>query len=78
MAYDVKPGSFFLFKNSKKTNEKQPEYKGSGKTPDGKECWISAWVRKTKNGQEFFSISVQKKEQQDNFNQSQPSDDLPF
>jgi len=52
-----------LFKNNKRTEERQPEYTGNCEI-DGKEYWVSAWVRESKNGNKFFSMSYTPKEQQ--------------
>jgi hypothetical protein len=38
-----KDNSGALFKNDRKENEKQPDYKGSA-TIDGVDYWISAWI----------------------------------
>ena len=51
-----------LFKNNKRTEERQPEYTGNCEI-DGKEYWVSAWVRESKNGNKFFSMSYTPKEQ---------------
>lgn len=51
-----------LFKNNKRTNEKQPEYTGNCEI-DGKEYWVSAWVRESANGNKFFSMAYTPKEQ---------------
>lgn len=52
-----------LFKNNKRTNEKQPEYNGSVEV-NNVEYYISAWVKESKNGQKFFSLSFTPKDQQ--------------
>lgn len=51
-----------LFKNNKRTEERQPEYTGNCEI-DGKEYWVSAWVRESKNGTKFFSMAYTPKEQ---------------
>lgn len=75
-----------LFRNDKKQNDKQPDYTGSWEDENGREMYLSAWVRESKNGIKFFSIKgtykdeVQKKGMQ----QAQQAvvndfdDDLPF
>lgn len=64
MAYENKPGQGSLFKNDKKTAENHPDYKGSMMTPDGIDCWVSAWVKRPEGKQPFMSLSIQPKEQQ--------------
>jgi len=82
MAYELKPGQGSIFKNDKKTEEKHPDYKGTIMTPDGIECWVSMWVKRTEGKAPFFSVSVQKKDQQASLpvdaTPAEPVDDLPF
>lgn len=83
MAYEHKPGSYTLFKNDKKENENQPDYKGSGMDLNGTECWISAWVKRPEGKLPFFSIVTQPKQQhtapvQQVAASPEPIDDLPF
>lgn len=52
-----------LFKNNKRTNDKQPEYNGSVEV-NNVQYYISAWVKESKNGQKFFSLSFTPKDQQ--------------
>lgn len=82
MAYELKPGQGSIFKNDKKTEEKHPDYKGTIMTPDGVECWVSMWVKRPDGKTPFFSVSVQKKEQQASSpvdaTPAEPVDDLPF
>ena len=44
-----------IFKNDKKTSEKQPDYKGKVNV-NGKEMEVALWVKQGKNGS-FFSAS---------------------
>ena len=44
MTYEMKDGSFSLFKNDKKLTEKHPDYKGSIKI-NGVEHWFDALLR---------------------------------
>ena len=64
MAYEHKPGSFTLFKNDKKENENQPDYKGSGMDLNGVEVWVSAWVKRPDGKQPFLSGVTQPKNPQ--------------
>lgn len=47
--YEMKDGSFSLFKNDKKLTEKHPDYKGSIKI-NGVEHWFDAWLKEGKRG----------------------------
>ena len=50
--------SGFLMKNDKKeAGSKQPDYTGKQKV-DGVEYDLSAWLRESKAGRKFFSISI--------------------
>lgn len=66
MEYDNN-NSGALFKNNKRTHDKQPEYTGSVEV-NNVEYWLSAWVKESKNGQKFFSLAFTPKDQP----QSQP------
>lgn len=52
-----------LFKNDKQGNENRPDYKGQINF-NGQDCWLSAWLKKSKNGTKYMSLSVQPKEDQ--------------
>ena len=49
-----------LFSNDKKDNERAPHYKGNI-TVDGKDYWLSAWVKEGKSGK-FMGLAVSPKE----------------
>lgn len=56
MAYDnTNRGA--LFKNDKKTGDSQPDYKGNLNV-DGKEFYISAWLKTSGAGKKYMSLSV--------------------
>lgn len=83
MAYEQKAGQGSLFKNEKKTEEKHPDYKGSLTTPEGVECWVSAWIKRQEGKATYMSLSIQVKDIQPAkvVEQSTPviiQDDLPF
>lgn len=80
--YELKPGQGTIFKNSKKTKDSQPEYRGEIVTPEGYKYEISLWVKKGTNGS-FFSCSIKEpyvkpeKTNEPENNTPEP-DDLPF
>jgi uncharacterized protein (DUF736 family) len=51
-----------LFKNDKEDHPNWPDYKGSINV-DGTEFWLSAWLKKSKAGKNYMSLSVEPKEQ---------------
>ena len=58
MAYEQKNNSGSLFRNDKKLTEKQPDYNGTVKV-DGKDYKLAAWIKESKSGQKYFSLSLQ-------------------
>lgn len=74
MAFVPKEGSGSLFKNTRKTTETHPDYTGSMMV-NGKEHWLSAWVKEGKNGK-FFSVSLGKVKEPMGFKEA-GSDELP-
>lgn len=63
MAYEQRDNSGSLFVNDKKTTDKHPGWKGSAKV-DGTDYWVSIWVKTTKDGNKWLSLSLDRKEQQ--------------
>jgi uncharacterized protein (DUF736 family) len=61
-----------LFKNDKGDNPKRPDYTGSINV-EGKDFWISSWIKTSQKGTKFMSLSVQAKEEQ-----AQPDADVEF
>ena len=70
-----------LFKNDRKDDAKFPDYKGSLNV-EGVDYWLSAWIKVSKDGQKFMSLSIKnktadapkKKVKQEEFDDS----DMPF
>ena len=59
MAYD-NTNTGALFKNDKQ-KDTQPDYRGSLNV-DGTDYWISSWLKVSKDGKKFMSLSVSPKE----------------
>ena len=55
----MKEGSASLFKNTRKQSESHPDYTGSIML-QGKEHYLSAWIKESPKAGKFFSISVGK------------------
>ena len=52
-----------LFKNDKKEAETHSDYKGQINV-NGEEFWINAWLKTSKQGTKFMSLSVTPKDRQ--------------
>jgi uncharacterized protein (DUF736 family) len=46
-----------LFRNDKKVTENHPDYTGKVNVA-GKDLWLSAWVKTSKNGKKYMSLSI--------------------
>ena len=69
-----------LFKNDKTGgNPNWPDYKGSI-TVEGKDYWLSAWLKEGKDGKKFMSLSVKPKEKTSGAKQTTQRDtgEIPF
>ena len=49
-----------LFKADKQGNDRRPDYTGSLNV-DGKDYQLSAWLKESKGGQKYMSLSIQPK-----------------
>jgi hypothetical protein len=49
-----------LFKNDKKESERHADYRGSINV-NGQEFWLDAWLKTSKAGKKFMSLSVKPK-----------------
>jgi hypothetical protein len=59
--YDNK-NSGVLFKNDRKETERHPDYRGSFTDANGVEHWLSCWIKESKTGQKFMSLSASPKD----------------
>lgn len=50
-----------LFKNAEKETENHPDYRGTINA-DGTDYWLSAWLKTSKNGVKFMSLSIKPKD----------------
>ena len=76
-----------LFKNDKRQTDTQPHYKGSA-VIDGVEMWVSAWMKDSKAGTKYMSLSFSPKQSAPSAPATTPTpsqvqpimndDDLPF
>lgn len=72
-----------LFRNDKKETENHPDYRGSLNV-GGTDMWISAWLKTSKKGTKYMSLSVSPKvpSADSKVNQGRETgdfnDDIPF
>lgn len=72
-----------LFKNDRKDTENHPDYRGECEVA-GTEYWLSAWVKTSKAGRKYFSLSFREKGAMPDEPPSTPapaddfSDEIPF
>jgi uncharacterized protein (DUF736 family) len=52
-----------LFKNDRKEADTDPDYKGTLNV-DGQELWLNAWLKTSKAGSKYMSLSVKPKQPQ--------------
>jgi hypothetical protein len=60
--YQPKDGDGSLFQNDRKTNDKQPDYRGKVLW-NGQELEIAGWKKSTQAGKPWLSLKVQEKRQ---------------
>jgi len=60
MSFEQRPNTGALFKADKEGNERRPDYSGSLNV-NGQDYFIDAWLRKSKAGTTFMSLSVKPK-----------------
>ena len=77
MPYD-NTNSGALFKNKDKTNDNQPDYKGKLNVA-GDDYWLSAWIKKSKDGKPYMSVAATLAEKRDGGKSAaKADDDIPF
>lgn len=70
-----------LFINDRKTNDRQPNLRGSINV-EGTEYWVSAWTKQIKNGpragQKMISLAIQPKDDPPAALDPENDTDIPF
>lgn len=75
--YETKDGQGALFKNEDRESETHPNYRGNIRI-NGQEYWLSAWLKESKGGKKYMSLSAQPKQARDHQGGSQdPPDQRP-
>lgn len=62
-----------IFKNSKKTKDTQPDYKGTVNV-NGKDMEISLWFKESQKGTKYFSASFQEPFKKDSETKTYPNE----
>ena len=75
MSYQAKEGNGSLFKNVRKTTENHPDFTGTIMV-NGKEHYLSAWVKESPKVGKYFSVSIGKEKQPKGFI-ARGEDELP-
>jgi len=60
MTYELKDNTGSVFANDRKTEDARPDRTGTAKI-DGVDYWVNGWLRKTKNGKPYLSLSFKPK-----------------
>lgn len=76
MAFEQRDMSGALFKNDKKGNEKRPDYTGKAMV-DGEEYRLAAWIKESRGGQKFLSLSFTDPDESRE-SDARDDDDIPF
>jgi len=68
-----------LFRNKEKKTDQHPDYRGTINVAED-EYWLSAWLKKSKAGETYMSLSVTPKGESKRIEEPQESfnDDIPF
>lgn len=75
--FEAKPNTGSIFNNDRKEQDSHPDRTGQGliECPhcNGSwETWINGWLKKTKDGKPFLSLSFRPKDQQQGRSQGRP------
>jgi hypothetical protein len=60
MSYEQRDNSGSLFKNDRKEQPNHPDYTGTAKV-QGREFYMSAWLKESKSGKKFMSFAFKPK-----------------
>lgn len=57
--YEIKDGTFTLFRVEDKESDRHPDYTGKGKTPSGELVYVAGWIKESKSGKKYLSCTIQ-------------------
>ena len=75
--YEKKHGAGVLFKNTRKETERHPDYTGDIHL-DGTDYWLSAWVKESKGGMKYLSVSLGQEKKPKGEQASAKTEEKPF
>lgn len=61
MSFETRDNSGSLFKNNRKAAETHADYNGNCRI-DGHDYFINAWLKESRDGQKYFSLSFKRKD----------------
>jgi hypothetical protein len=62
--FETRDGEGALFKNEDRESEQHPHYRGNIKI-NGQEYWLSSWIKESKAGKKYMTLSAQPKQARD-------------
>jgi hypothetical protein len=77
MAYTPKDNTGSLWTNDRKTSENHPDRTGTI-IVDGVEYYLNGWLKKTKDGKPYLSLSVKPKHEKSAPTRREMDDEIPF
>lgn len=75
---EKKLGSGAIFRQKDKKSDKHPEYTGNFVDLEGKDMRVALWVKESKSGLKYFSMSISKKDESAPAQSKDDDDELPF
>lgn len=62
--FEKRDNSGAVFKNTRKETDKHPDCTGTA-TIEGKDYWVSGWLKQDRNGNQFLSLAFKRKDAKD-------------
>jgi hypothetical protein len=76
MTYELKDNTGSMFANNRKSEDTHPDRTGTAKI-GGVEYWVHGWLRTTKKGQPYLSLSFKNAKPRQNIHDDL-NDQVPF
>lgn len=72
MPYETRPNTGSLWENKKKRPDSNDADRTGSINVDGVDYWINGWLKRTKTGERFLSLSVKPKQKRDSDDPPEP------